>query len=69
MCLPMADAFHAKYEPLGSIWKSCGPLWSKPASSTETPKGRTPPRCVNSCITAAISRTSIATGITSRYTL
>jgi len=21
MCLPIADAFHAKYEPDGSIWK------------------------------------------------
>ena len=40
----------AKYEPLGSIWYSCGPLSSYPASSRDTPNGRTPP---DSAATAA----------------
>jgi hypothetical protein len=42
MFLPIAEAFHAKYEPEGSTWKRCGPSASYPATSNETPKGRTP---------------------------
>jgi hypothetical protein len=42
-CAKLLLTCHAKYDPLGSIWYSCGPLSSYPASSRDTPNGRTPP--------------------------
>lgn len=41
--LPIALAFHAQNEPDGSTWYSDGP-WSEshPATSSDTPNGRTP---------------------------
>ena len=67
MFFPIALAFHAKYDPEGSTWYSCGPLESNPATRSDVPKGRTPPLCVNSCITVATSRTSCEHGTSSWY--
>eukprot|EP00967_Tisochrysis_lutea_P123719 scaffold206237_cov13-Tisochrysis_lutea.AAC.1 len=40
----MAFAFHAEWMPEGSVWYSWGaPKGSKPTTSVEIPKGRTPP--------------------------
>ena len=50
-----------------ATWYSCGPLSSTPAIISESPNGRTPPDCVNSCITAAISAATWRTGISSWY--
>ena len=68
LTLPMAVAFHPKYAPDGSTWNRRGtPSPSIPATRRETPKGRTPPDWVYSCITLAVDLTSCPTGLTSLY--
>jgi hypothetical protein len=43
MFFPIALAFHAQKDPEGSTWYKLGPrLMSHPATSNDTPKGRTP---------------------------
>jgi hypothetical protein len=43
MFLPIALAFHAQKEPEGSTWNKLGPRFaSQPATSSDTPYGRTP---------------------------
>mmetsp|Transcript_22278 Transcript_22278/g.75320 ORF Transcript_22278/g.75320 Transcript_22278/m.75320 type:complete len:274 (+) Transcript_22278:104-925(+) len=60
---PIALAFQEKYVPEGSIWYICGccVAASKPTMSEETPKGRTPPRCVYRCCVAARKRAMYST--------